>query len=150
MRAAPSLASALTRDAGGRLFGVFWGSLVMIDLATVSHVPLGVGMGGVVLVVVIGSWRQTTPTVLVAAAMGWLFVNGFLVNQLGELGWDGLPDLGRLVLFVAAAWVAGRTGDLDGFLTRVRGKRSSARVLSRDAPGHPGQSVGRERHAAGR
>ncbi|HEX6878015.1 MAG TPA: hypothetical protein VF165_20310 [Nocardioidaceae bacterium] len=145
-----SLVSALTRDAGGRLFGVFWGSLVMIDLATVTHAPSDVGTGGVVLVVVAGSWRQTTPTVLAAAGMGWLFVNGFLVNRLGELSWDGLPDLGRLVLFAAVAWAASRTGDLDGFLTRVRERRRSARVPSRDAPGHPGQSVGRERHAAGR
>ena len=150
MRQATSLASTLVHESSGRLFGVFWGSLVVVDLATVLAVPSAVAVGGVALVVALGSWRQTTPTLLVAAGMGWLFVNGFLVNHLGQLGWDGLPDLWRLLLLTAVAWTAAHADDLDDFLTRVHRWRHAVRVPSRDVPGHPGPSADRERHSVGR
>jgi hypothetical protein len=150
MRQSLSLARSLAHASGGRLFGVFWGSLVVVDLATVLRVPSAVGVAGVLLVVALGSRRQSTPTVLAAAGMGWLFVNGFLVNHLGQLGWHGLPDLWRLLLLVGVAWAAARAGDLDGILTRGHGRTPAARVPSHDAPGHPGSSVGQERHAVGR
>lgn len=150
MRPSTSLASSLAHSVGGRLFGVFWGSLVVIDLVGPAHVPLTVATGAVVLVVAVGSWRQSVPTALAAAAMGWMFVNGFLVNNLGQLGWGGFPDLWRLVLLVAVASVAAWAGDLDAFLTPVRRPDRSARVSSRAEPSDPARSVGRESHAVSR
>lgn len=150
MRQGTSLASSLVRDSGGRLFGVFWGSLVVVDLAAVSHAPSALGVGGVAVVVALGSWRQTTWTMVAAASMGWLFVNGFVVNHLGQLGWDGLPDLWRLLLLTAVAWAAARAGNLDGFLTRASGWRDVTRVASHRAAGHPGTSLDEEKDAVGR
>lgn len=37
------------------------------------------------------------------ATMGWPFVNGFLVNGLGDLVWRGVADLIRLAVSLAAA-----------------------------------------------
>lgn len=34
------------------------------------------------------------------ALLGWLVVNGFLVDRLGELSWHGSPDLYRMSLLV--------------------------------------------------
>lgn len=150
MRQPASLAAGLVHDSSGRLFAVFWGSLVVVDLTTVLHLPTAVGTSGVVLVVAVASLRQTATTLMAAAAMGWLFVNAFLVNHLGQLGWTGLPDLWRLLLLLGAAGTAALLSDLDGFLTRARGRRDSARVPSHDAPGHPGASVEVGRHAVGR
>ena len=143
------MAAALTRDAGGRLFFVFWSSLVVIDLAAASHAPPEVAVAGVVLVVATGSWGQRLGTGLAAAGMGWLFVNGFLVNQLGVLRWSGTGDLWRLLLLLAVAFAAGRAGTLDGFLTRGDRADHSAWVRSHDGRGRPGSSAEQEKHAVG-
>lgn len=137
----------MSRDAGGRLFGVFWGSLVVIDLAALCHVPRGAAIVGIAFVVAVGSWRQSRPTVLAAAGMGWLFVNGFLVNRLGVLRWDGIGDLWRLLIFLAVAWAAAKPGNIDGFLTRGQRNELPSRVPSQGPPGHPGRSVHQEKHA---
>ena len=36
------------------------------------------------------------------AVLGWLVVNGFLVDRLGELSWHGSADLYRMLLLVVA------------------------------------------------
>lgn len=149
MRRATSLASAMLRDAGARLFGVFWGCFLVVDLAGVLHLPLTVGLLTVLLVVGIGSWQQSRPAVLAAAGMGWLFVNGFLVNHLGVLRWEGPGDFWRLLALVAVAWSVARRGDLDGFLTRRRRSRRAWWVRSDGAPANPAGPVTQEEHAIG-
>lgn len=139
----------MLRDAGAHLFGVFWGCILVIDLAGILDLPRTVALLAILLVVGIGSWRQTRPTVLAAAGMGWLFVNGFLVNHLGVLRWDGPGDLWRLLALVAVAWSVARRGDLDGFLTRRRRSRRTGWVRSDGAPAHPAGSVPQEEHAVG-
>lgn len=144
------MASSLTDSAAGRLFGVFWGSLVVIDLAGLTHLPFAVATGGVVLMVGVACWRQGTMTPLAAAGMGWMFVNGFLVNRLGQLGWDGFPDFWRLLLVTTVALLAGRPGGLDGFLARAARWRAPARVRSQAGPSDARERVGRERNPVGR
>jgi hypothetical protein len=37
------------------------------------------------------------------ALLGWLVVNGFLVDRLGELSWNGPSDIWRMIILVVAA-----------------------------------------------
>ena len=124
-----SLAHALARDAGARLFYMFWAALVVVDVADAARAPSGVAVGGMALLVVQASRGQHPGTAAAAAAMGWLFVNGFSENRLGELHWHGGADV-RLLLLLLAAAVVGSHAGIDGVLTRTRRDRSDARVGS--------------------
>lgn len=136
MRPSRSLATSLVRDPGGRLFGVFWGCLVAVDVAGLLRLSLPVATAAVAVVVAVGSWGQTGRTLLAAGGMGWLFVNGFLVNRWGDLRWQGTGDLWRLLLLLAVAWAAAEAGNLDGFLTPSGRRPHGPRVPSHGARGY--------------
>jgi hypothetical protein len=61
---------------------------------------------GVFAVLTRDSWA-----VAAVAASGWLVVNGFLVNRMGELSWHGSPDLLRLMALVSTAAIGGSIGE---------------------------------------
>jgi len=48
---------------------------------------------------------------LTTAGMGWLFLNGFLVDQHSELAWHGSADLVRLVVLAFAALAGTAAGN---------------------------------------
>lgn len=54
------------------------------------------------------------------AVLGWLFTNGFIVHQYGELGWQATAEPTRVAMFAGAAFL----GALCGHLLRVRRHRS--------------------------
>ena len=47
---------------------------------------------------------------LATSVWGWLFLDGFVVHQYGDLGWDGWADVVRLGVLVAAAVVGTAIG----------------------------------------
>ena len=125
-----SLSQTLVRGGAGRLFLVFWGSLMAVDVAGVARAPRAVAVGGVVAVVVVGSLGQHVPTALLAAGTGWLFVNGFVEDRLGVLRWHPATDAGLLVLLVVFATLAARRSVLDAILTHAARTRARPRVRS--------------------
>lgn len=80
-------------------------------------------------IVAVAAWWSRVPVAFAAGFTGWLMINGFLVNQHGELRWHGNGDLLRLgVLVGAAVGVAGvRTAEL-----AVRRRRVGWSFLSVD------------------
>jgi hypothetical protein len=59
------------------------------------------------LLVAAASLRMRAGTAL-AAAVGWLLVDGFVTHRFGVLGYDGAPDLARLALLAGVAVLATR------------------------------------------
>ncbi len=53
--------------------------------------------------------------------LGWLVVNGFLVDRLGDLSWHGSPDLYRMLLLVVAGAVGLALGEAYRRLVALRG-----------------------------
>ena len=143
-----SLARTLLREAGPRLFFVFWSSLVVVDVAAVTRVPRAWGILGVALVVALAGLRQRALTAVAAAGTGWLFVNGFLENRLGVLSWHGAGDARILLLLVLAGVAAAACTGIDAILTRGAENGPVPRVRS-STPGGPVRSSSRERHASG-
>jgi hypothetical protein len=133
------LAGSLRRDAGARLFVVFWGSLATVDLAALVRAPLVVAVAAVALVVAAGSRRQGHVTAVAASGIGCLFVNGFAESRLGVLAWHGGADVRLLLLLGVVALAA---ADLDAILTRGRRSRRVTRVRSKSGsalPAPPGR-----------
>ncbi|MQA79115.1 MAG: hypothetical protein GEV10_11680 [Streptosporangiales bacterium] len=54
------------------------------------------------------------------AVLGWLFTNGFIIHQFGELGWQTTTEPTRVGVFACAAVV----GALCGHLLRIRPHRT--------------------------
>jgi hypothetical protein len=52
---------------------------------------------------VIGALTVDSAAVAFVAALAYLFVTGFLVNQYGVLTWHGMPDIHRLVVIAVSA-----------------------------------------------
>jgi K+-sensing histidine kinase KdpD len=61
---------------------------------------------------------------LAAAGIGWLVLNGFLLNQYGELHWSGWADFFRIVVLLTAA-VLGSATTLAWIPTRLPHSSSS-------------------------
>ena len=94
--------------AGIRLGAVLWGGLAVVDVARVTGAPSYAVEGVLAMLVTASSIGTRTSTALGAALIGWMIVNGFVVHQLGVLGFDGTPDLARLLLLVVLAMAATR------------------------------------------
>jgi hypothetical protein len=94
--------------AGVRLGAVLWGGLAVVDVARVAGAPPYAVLGTLAMLVTASSIGCRTGTALGAAAIGWLVVNGFVVHHFGMLGFDGTPDVARLLVLVALALVATR------------------------------------------
>ena len=94
--------------AGVRVGIVLWGGLALVDLGRLAHAPSYAELGAVALLVTASAVGMRTTTALVAALVGWLVVNGFVVHSVGVLGFDGAPDVARLGLLVGLAATASR------------------------------------------
>ena len=86
------------------------GAAVVVFAAVAAAVlPAGdTGWRLVVVAVALGLFSAVTADALAAAfvtGLAWLVVNGFLVDQYGQLSWHGWADLVRLLVLVAAAGV---------------------------------------------
>jgi hypothetical protein len=55
-------------------------------------------------------------------ALGWLVVNGFLVDRLGELSWHGSSDLYRLMLLVMAGALGLAIGEAYRYVRDLRAR----------------------------
>ena len=56
------------------------------------------------------------------ALLGWLVVNGFLVDHLGELSWHGSADLYRMLLLVVAGAFGLAAGEVYRQLAALRAR----------------------------
>lgn len=72
---------------------------LLAALIPVGHTGWRAAVVAVTVGVVAGLSRDGWATAA-TVVLGWLVVNGFLVNRLGRLSWHGTPDLVRLVLLV--------------------------------------------------
>jgi hypothetical protein len=78
------------------------------------------------------------------ALLGWLVVNGFLVDRLGELSWHGSPDLYRLLLLVVSGAFGLAVGEIFRQLVALR-----ARWMAEAQKGAPAMDIDEEeRHGA--
>ena len=90
-----------------RLAVALWGGLAVLDLAHLAGAAPLVQFALVALLVAGCSRGVRRPTALCVAGIGWLLVNGFVVHQLGQLGFVGAADLASATLLVAVALAAG-------------------------------------------
>jgi hypothetical protein len=56
------------------------------------------------------SWSARRGAALAVGAIAWLFDNGFVRGDLGQLHWQGLRDVGSLVALLTVGLVAARLG----------------------------------------
>ena len=106
-RRTPSLGRHVAGLLAGRLFVVFWGGLVVIDLGLASGLPAPVTGGALVVLTAGCSWRQGWVGSVAVAAVSWLMVNGFVENAAGQLALTGRADLIWLLALFAPALLAG-------------------------------------------
>jgi hypothetical protein len=85
------------------VFVIFWGGLAAIDVCQAVHAPPVVQLGVVVAMVAGCCLHATFVTGVAVAGVAWLLVNGFVVNELGRLHVDGVPDLLRAALLLGVA-----------------------------------------------
>jgi hypothetical protein len=104
-RARSSLRTVLVREASGRMFAAYWGSLVLVDLT--REVP-ALAVGTVAVLVAALSTHQAYVARLGVAVTGWLFLTGFVSHTGGDLRGLGTTDLLVLALLVAVATGAPR------------------------------------------
>ncbi|MCW2781644.1 MAG: hypothetical protein JWR35_2093 [Marmoricola sp.] len=87
-----------------RVFLVFWGGLALVGLTD--------GLGATARVILMAALvaaccrRATRMTVLLVAGTAWLLVNGFVVNNYGQLHLVGGTDVVRLLLLVGVGLAA--------------------------------------------
>lgn len=65
--------------------------------------PLGADLVVLTAIVAVSAWLGTPAGALAATGVGWLLLDGFLVDQQGALRWHGPPDLVRLLVLVGVA-----------------------------------------------
>jgi MFS family permease len=108
-------------------------------------VNIGIGAGFVLVAAVVAAvipvrdagWRLAVVAVAVGwsaavcvnhlalasvALLGWLVVNGFLVDRYGELSWHGPSDLYRMLLLVVAGALGLAAGEVRHQLSQLRAR----------------------------
>jgi hypothetical protein len=78
-----------------------------------------------VVAVVVGVFAALTLDQLALAGvalLGWLVVNGFLVDRSGELSWHGSPDLYRMLLLLVAGALGLAVGESYRQLATLRAR----------------------------
>jgi len=53
--------------------------------------------------VLVLAWWSTVGGAVLSAGLGWLMLNGFVVNQYGALSWHGNSDVINLAVLVGVA-----------------------------------------------
>jgi hypothetical protein len=104
--------------------------LAWAALAQALDLPGTVALVAVVGIGVVAAWWTTVPTSILLALTSLLVADGFVQNQLGQLGWNGNQDgLLLLALLVGCAVSAEVRSELI---------EESRRRRSRSAPAAPG------------
>ncbi|WP_345636040.1 hypothetical protein [Rugosimonospora acidiphila] len=102
--------------------------MVLAGVVVASLIPVAyTGWRFAVVAVAVGLFAAMTVDHLAlgpVALLGWLVVNGFLVDRFGELSWHGSSDLYRAVLLVMAGALGLALGEarvqIHGLRTRWR------------------------------
>jgi hypothetical protein len=100
----------LRESSSYRILWVLWGGLAVIDVGRF------LGASAPVLVSAVAVWiagccvHADAWTALAAAAVAWLLVDGFVVNELGTLRLVGPADAFRAAVLLAAAFAGTRAG----------------------------------------
>ncbi|MGX1885122.1 hypothetical protein [Streptomyces sp. NPDC055287] len=92
--------------------------LPVLGVAGALHHPAAALAAYCVLAATVG-FRAHSRAVPLAGAVCWLFYDGFVVHQQGELAWDGLTDVSRMGLLAGAALLGTMTARA-GHATRSR------------------------------
>jgi len=85
----PRLPLALTLALG---FAITMAAAAVLT-AVRTHVALGLAL----------AWWSTVGGAVLSAGLGWLMLNGFVVNQYGALAWHGNSDAINLAVLVGVA-----------------------------------------------
>lgn len=128
-------------DAGRTPFGIdlATGAVVMVGVAFVAVLFRDVDARLAAVALAVGGHAAAAATArasFAVAAIGYLIFDGFLVNRLGELTWDGMTGFLRLFVFVLAV-------GLGLGLRRVRAILADL-ALAREAAGLAGTGATRE------
>ena len=89
-----------------RLLVMFWGGLAVLDAT--RFLNDSAQFAAVVVLLALCSRHVVRTTALVLAGIAWLLVNGFVVNDYGQLHWSGLVDATALAVLLVVAMVAKR------------------------------------------
>jgi hypothetical protein len=87
----------------GIAFGMLLGWAALVMTFELPVVPGALGAG---VIAVAAAWWLTVPASMVAAAVSFLVVDGFVQGRMGELGWDGTTDAVILVALLASCAIA--------------------------------------------
>lgn len=68
-----------------------------------AHTPLAVALGIMAATVLILAWWSRIGGAALSAGLGWLMLNGFVINQEGLLAWHGARDVISLSVLLAVA-----------------------------------------------
>jgi hypothetical protein len=91
-----------------RLVLALWGGLALLDTARLLGGTPAVQVAAVTALVAVCSYGVPRTVAVCVAAIGWLLVNGFVVHELGQLGFTGGGDVVRAgLLLVVALYAAG-------------------------------------------
>lgn len=100
------LGADLRRAPSYRLLVALWGGLAVVDGIHLLGGPVLLQVAAVTALVAVCSARTGRLTALAIAGIGWLLLNGFVVNTLGELHWQGAADALRAGLLLVVALAA--------------------------------------------
>jgi len=95
----PRLPLALTLALG---FAITMAAAAVLT-AVRTHVAPGFALGVMTVTVLVLAWWSTVGGAVLSAGLGWLMLNGFVVNQYGALAWHGNSDAINLAVLVGVA-----------------------------------------------
>jgi len=95
----PRLPLALTLALG---FAITMAAAAVLT-AVRTHVALGLALGVMTVTVLVLAWWSTVGGAVLSAGLGWLMLNGFVINQYGALSWHGNSDVINLAVLVGVA-----------------------------------------------
>jgi hypothetical protein len=101
----PALTRRVPRTPVGINLATGTAMVVAAALVAAPIPPTHTGWRFAVVAVAVGLFAALTLDRLAlvgVAVLGWLVVNGFLVDRLGELSWHGSADLSRMLLLVVS------------------------------------------------
>jgi len=75
----------------------------MAAAAVLTAVRTHVALGVMTVTVLVLAWWSTVGGAVLSAGLGWLMLNGFVVNQYGALAWHGDSDVINLAVLVGVA-----------------------------------------------
>ncbi len=86
--------------------GISFIALILVTaVLEAARSSIGVGLASTITIAVVAilAWWVRPMAAIGAGALGWLLLNGFVVDGDGDLHWHGHADVVRLVLLLSAA-----------------------------------------------